>query len=47
MTDQRYAVSFWDGLIIAAARRLGCVRLLSEDLQAGQRIDGLEIVNPF
>jgi predicted nucleic acid-binding protein len=44
---QRHAVSFWDGLVIAAATRMGCSRLLSEDLQAGQRINGLQIVNPF
>lgn len=44
---QHHNVCFWDGLIIAAARRLGCARLLSEDLNTGQRIDGLEIVNPF
>ncbi len=44
---QRYGVSYWDGLIIAAARQHGCNRVLSEDLQAGQKIDGVEIVNPF
>ncbi|HHO48850.1 MAG TPA: PIN domain-containing protein [Desulfobacteraceae bacterium] len=44
---RRYGVSFRDGLIIAAARRLGCSRLLSEDLQAGMMINGLEIINPF
>lgn len=44
---RRYGVSFWDGLIIAAASRLGCSRLLSEDLQAGMMINGLEIINPF
>ncbi|OGR06485.1 MAG: hypothetical protein A2511_10835 [Deltaproteobacteria bacterium RIFOXYD12_FULL_50_9] len=44
---QQHNVSFWDGLIIAAARCLGCTRLLSEDMQTGQQIDGLVIVNPF
>lgn len=44
---QEQHVSFWDGLIIAAALRLGCTRLLSEDLQAGRMIDGIEIINPF
>ncbi|HEY5564562.1 MAG TPA: VapC toxin family PIN domain ribonuclease, partial [Rhodothermia bacterium] len=34
-------------LIVAAALDAGCTRLLSEDLQDGQRIDGLRIENPF
>jgi len=40
-------VSFWDGLIIHTARSAGCRRLYTEDLQHGQRFDGLEVVNPF
>jgi predicted nucleic acid-binding protein len=43
----RYHYSFYDSLIIAAALEAGCKRLLSEDLQAGQTIEGLAIVNPF
>jgi predicted nucleic acid-binding protein len=43
----RYQYSFYDGLIIAAALEAGCDQLLSEDLQAGQRIEGLTIVNPL
>lgn len=43
----RYRYSFYDSLIIAAALSAGCVRLLSEDLQHGQRIEGLTIENPF
>lgn len=42
-----YALSFWDALIVHAARRAGCDRLLTEDLRAGQRIEGVEIVDPF
>jgi predicted nucleic acid-binding protein len=38
---------FWDALVIRAAQQAGCSRLLSEDMQQGRRIDGLEIVNPF
>jgi len=44
---QQHTISFWHSLIIAAARRLGCRRILTEDLQAGQTIAGVEIVNPF
>ena len=40
-------VSFYDALILAAALEAGCDILLSEDLQAGRRIGGLAIVNPF
>jgi predicted nucleic acid-binding protein len=43
----RYQFSFYDSLIIAAAQTAGCKRLLTEDLQHGQDIDGLKIVNPF
>jgi len=40
-------ISFWDALILAAARKAGAVRILSEDLNAGQRIVGIGIENPF
>jgi predicted nucleic acid-binding protein len=39
--------SFWDALIIRCALNSGCARLFTEDLQHGQRIDGLEIINPL
>lgn len=42
-----HSVSFWDGLIIAAAQEARCRVLLSEDLQHGRRFDSLEVVNPF
>lgn len=40
-------VSFWDGLIVEAAREAGCTRLYSEDLEAGRSFDGLTVSNPF
>lgn len=40
-------LSLWDSLIIEAARRAGCERVLSEDLNAGQVIRGVMIENPF
>jgi len=43
----RYRFSFYDSLIVAAALDAGCKTLYSEDLQQGQRIDGLTIQNPF
>lgn len=41
------AISFWDALIVRAALDGGCSVLFSEDLHAGQRIEGLRVVNPF
>lgn len=43
----RYRFSFYDSLVVAAALEEGCSVLYSEDLHAGQRIEGLEIRNPF
>lgn len=43
----RYGYGFYDSLIIAAALEAGCTRLLTEDLQDGQRIETLTIENPF
>ena len=44
---QRFKFSFYDALIVAAAQSAGCKRLLTEDMQHGDVIDGLRIVNPF
>ena len=43
----RYGFSFYDSLIVAAALEAGCTRLYSEDLQNGQQVQRLTIVNPF
>jgi predicted nucleic acid-binding protein len=40
-------VSYWDGLILAAATRGGCRRLLTEDLNDGQTFGSVRIENPF
>jgi len=45
--QDRYHLSFWDSLIVAAARIASCGFLLTEDLQNGQKLDGVEVVNPF
>jgi len=45
--QDRYKLSFWDSLIVAAARQSLCAYLLTEDLQPGQEIEGLVVVNPF
>jgi len=43
----RFQISYFDGQIIAAARRLGCGKLISEDLNHGQNYDGIVVSNPF
>ena len=42
-----HSLSFWDALVVRAALASGCTRLLTEDLQHGQRFEGLAVVNPF
>ena len=43
----RWRFSFYDSLVVAGALTAGCRTLLTEDLQHGQRLDGLTVVNPF
>ena len=45
--QERYRFGYYDALIVAAALEAGCKRLLSEDLQHGQKIETLRIENPF
>lgn len=44
----RYGFAWFDALIVAAALECSCETLYSEDLNAGQLIEGtLRVVNPF
>lgn len=45
--QERHRLSFWDALIVQAAIVAGATTLLTEDLSAGQVIDGVQVVNPF
>ncbi|MFZ1134283.1 MAG: PIN domain-containing protein [Candidatus Korobacteraceae bacterium] len=45
--QDRHKLSFWDALIVAGATAASCKYLLTEDLQNGQRIEGVTVVNPF
>jgi predicted nucleic acid-binding protein len=45
--EERHNLSFWDALIVEAARRAGANRLVTEDLQRGRRLGGVLIHNPF
>ncbi len=40
-------LSFWDSLILASAKACGCTTIYSEDLNDGQTINGVKVVNPF
>jgi predicted nucleic acid-binding protein len=40
-------IGFWDALIVASALKSGATRILSEDLNDGQRIAGVSMENPF
>ena len=40
-------ISFWDALIVSVAMKSGATRILSEDLNSGQRMGGIPIENPF
>ncbi len=45
--EDRFGLSCWDALIVAAARIAGCEYLLTEDLQHGAELEGLQVVSPF
>jgi len=42
-----HGFSFWDALILRAAKQSGCRVLFSEDFQPSREVDGVQIVNPF
>ena len=45
--QDRYGLSFWDALIVGAARVCNCAYVLTEDLQDGQELAGVRVMNPF
>jgi len=45
--NARYGLHFYDGMIVAAAERGACRRILSEDFNAGQQYFGVTMENPF
>jgi predicted nucleic acid-binding protein len=45
--QDRYRLSWYDSLIVAAAQQGGCKRLYSEDLQHGQQFGSVTVNNPF
>ncbi len=45
--EDRYQISFWDTIILAAAQSAGADLLYTEDLNHGQRYDAVLVQNPF
>jgi predicted nucleic acid-binding protein len=43
----RFQISHFDAQIIAAAQRMGCVTVYSEDLNHGQDYGGVRVLNPL
>ena len=43
----RFQIGYYDAPILAAARRLKCKVVHSEDLNDGQSYDGVKVRNPF
>ena len=46
-SEERDQLSFWDALIVEAARRAGATRIVSEDFQHERTLNGVRIINPF
>jgi predicted nucleic acid-binding protein len=45
--EARFQLNWWDALVVASAAHQGCRYVLSEDLQHGQQIDSVQILDPF
>lgn len=45
--QQRWKLSWWDSLILAAASALGCEQILSEDLSNKKDYHGIQVIDPF
>lgn len=44
---ERFQIFYFDAQILAAAKRIGCAMVYSEDLNHGQDYGGVRVVNPF
>lgn len=45
--QKRAKLSFWDAMVIHAAREMGCDVLWTEDMKNGQLLEGVRVRNPF
>lgn len=44
---EEHGLSFWDGVIVAAAAVARCDRIVSENFEGERRYAGMVVVNPF
>ena len=44
---REYGIQYYDALIVAAAEKLGCHEIISEDFNSGQMYHGMVAINPF
>jgi predicted nucleic acid-binding protein len=44
---QKFQLSYWDGLLLAACIDAGVTRLYTEDMQSAPTIESVQLVNPF
>ena len=44
---QTRSISFYDAIVLASAKASGCRILFSEDMNSGETMGGVRIVNPF
>lgn len=44
---REHGISFWDAMLWATVRQAGCTHILSEDMQHGRNLGGVEIIDPF
>ncbi len=42
-----YKYAYWDSLILSSALEAKCIAIYTEDMQHGQIIEGIKIINPF
>ena len=45
--EEKNSLSFWDALIVAAALRMQAQKIITEDLNHGQIIEGILVENPL
>jgi predicted nucleic acid-binding protein len=45
--EKAYRVPFWDAMIVSSSLQVGCKILWTEDLNSGQNIYDLMIMNPY
>jgi predicted nucleic acid-binding protein len=45
--EEKHRISFWDALVVVSAYESKADKILTEDLNSGQIIEGILVENPF